>query len=276
MKMITVIDGDFAGLWTLSSTDISKGFLFVKSIPFTEIADISKKESVKREIFADITLLNGVSLAAKMHEDVYSKLYTRYLENRNKGRKIPLPHTRISLRDIPVSLAALLIFMAILLGSQSSNSPTTAMSQPTAKTVAEPVQSKTSLPAITELFKKPYKYISTPVSRASELFGVKENEGGNLVVDTAHHHFLFEANNGLISYVEVEFDGTGPCSQTGGFDSQPLLQALGIDPSSLELSKTQAHYHRYYDHVNRLKVGVSCLYDGANLSVGFSSKYYLQ
>lgn len=115
-----------------------------------------------------------------------------------------------------------------------------------------------------------------PVSRASEMFGVKENQGGNLVVDTPNHHILFEANNGIISYVDVEFNGTGPCSQTAGFESEPLLRALGIDSNALELAKKQAHYHRYYDHTNRLKIGVACHYDEANLSVGFSSKYYLQ
>ena len=274
MKIITVIGGEFAGLWTLSSTDINKGFLFVKSIPFTEIADVSKRETAKREIFADITLLNGTTLIAKMHEDVYSKLYTRHLENRAKGRKLQLPQTRISLRDIPVSLTGVLIFGAIFLGYLSPNSSSTAANQSVAE--AAPVQIKETLSAIPGQYQKTYRYISMPVSRASELFGVKVNEGDNIVVDTPNYNILFKADNGLISYVYVEFKGTGPCSQTAGFDSIPLLLALGIEPSSLELAKEQAHYHRYYDHVNRLKVGVSCQYDGADLSVGFSSKYYLQ
>jgi hypothetical protein len=274
MKMITVIGGEFAGLWTLSSTDINKGFLFVKSIPFTEIADVSKRETAKREIFANITLLNGTTLIAKMHEDVYSKLYTRHLENRAKGRKLQLPETRISLRDIPVSLTGLLIFGALFQGYLSPNSTSTTANQSVAE--AAPGHTKETLPAIPVQYQKTYRYISMPVSRASEQFGVKVNEGGNLVVETPNHHILFEANNGLISYVDVEFKGFEPCSQTAGFDSAPLLLALGIDPSSLELAKKQAHFHRYYDHVNRLKIGVSCLYDGANLSVGFSSKYYLQ
>lgn len=276
MKTITIIGGEYAGLWALSITDISKGFLFVKSLPFSEMTDVIKKETVKREVFAEITLSNGKRLTAKMHENVYAMFYPHYLENRGKGRGLALPHSTISGRDAVISGVLLLFLFSILQGSEHSSTPPQAESQPSTTQVSSAAQPKTGLPAIPELFQKPYKYISMPVSRASEKFGVKENQGGNLVVDTPNHHILFEANNGVISYVDVEFNGTGPCSQTAGFDSEPLLRALGIDPNSLEFAKKQAHYHRYYDHTNRLKIGVACQYDEANLSVGFSSKYYLQ
>lgn len=276
MKTIKIIGSEFEGLWVLSSRDITNGFLFVKSIPFSEFTDFKKKETIKKEIFAEIALSNGKCLNAKMHVDVYSKLYEKFLESRNQGQKLTLPQTRLSLSAIPATLILGLIFVSFLQGEPTSdNTSELANDVPKTKLTAT-TQKSTSLPAIDQLFKQPYKYISTPVSRASGIFGVKENEGGNLIVDTPNHHILFEANNGLISYVDIEFNGTGPCSQTAGFDSEPLLRSLGIEPNSLELAKKQAHYHRYYDHTNRLKIGVTCSYDGANLSVGFSSKYYLQ
>lgn len=127
---------------------------------------------------------------------------------------------------------------------------------------------------VPEMYQKPFKYIGMDVKEASQLFAVQENSGGNLVFDTAKQHYLFEANDGKISYVDIGFLETVPCNQAIDFDSEPLLLALGVSPSSLQLIKKRPHFHTYYDHVNKLKVGVSCLYDGAALSVGFSRKYY--
>lgn len=276
MKTLTIIGGEYAGLWNISINDLTKGFLFVKSIPFAELSDIRKTESIKKEIFAEITLSNGTCLRAKMHVDAYSKLYSRYLEWRNQTQNLTLPQSRISLSALPATIAIFVIFISILLDDRGANSKTGTSTPSPTTNLATPAPTVPNQVAIPELFQKPYKYISMPVSRASETFGVKENEGGNLVVETPSHHILFEGTNGLISYVNVEFNGTAPCSQNAGFESGPLLRALGIEPSSLELANKQAHYHRYYDHTNRLKISVACHSDGGNLEVGFSSKYYLQ
>lgn len=269
MEKITVIGGVFDGEWELSTTDLARGFIFLESIPLSEIADIKKKEAVKRVIFAEVKLLNGDNLTVKMHDGLYERLYTGYLKNRPQGQKLALPQTRVSVAHILVGLVGILFLASILLGNGSSSSPTQAP-------VASPAPAKVSVADVTTRYRNPYKYIGTPVSRASKRFGVRVNEGGNLVVDTSTHHVLFEVEDGLISYVDIGFKETAPCSQTAGFDSEPLLRALGIYPSTVKLVKKQAHYHTYYDHVNRLKIGVACHYDGANLTVGFSSKYYLQ
>ena len=83
-----------------------------------------------------------------------------------------------------------------------------------------------------------------------------------------------EAEGNFISYVDVELKRTAPHRQDQVFDSEMVLGALSINPSELELVRKKTHFHTYYDHKKRLKVSVSCLYDGAPLSVGFSSKYY--
>ncbi len=79
-----------------------------------------------------------------------------------------------------------------------------------------------------------------------------------------------------MSYVDVSFNETSPCDQTRSFNSSRILRALGIDPNSLELVRERKHFHTYYDHKNKLKVGVSCLYDGGPLNASFSRKYYGQ
>lgn len=85
---------------------------------------------------------------------------------------------------------------------------------------------------------------------------------------------LLEAEGNFISFVEVELKKTSPCSQSVSFDPEPILGALSINPSELEFVRKQTHVHVYYDHKRKLKVSVSCEYDGAPLSVSFSSKYY--
>jgi hypothetical protein len=97
---------------------------------------------------------------------------------------------------------------------------------------------------------------------------------GNIIIDSAQAHMLLDATGEGISYVDVELKQTAPCSQTTAFDSEPVLGALSINPSELEFARKQTHFHTYYDHKRKVKVGVRCLYDGAPLSVGLSSKYY--
>jgi len=65
-----------------------------------------------------------------------------------------------------------------------------------------------------------------------------------------------------------------PCSLNKPFDSEIVLGCLSINPSELDLVQKQTHYHHYLDHKRKLKIGVSCSYNGAPLSVGFSTKYY--
>ncbi|MEL6765142.1 MAG: toll/interleukin-1 receptor domain-containing protein, partial [Cyanobacteria bacterium J06607_6] len=74
----------------------------------------------------------------------------------------------------------------------------------------------------------------------------------------------------------VEIKRTAPHCQGQEFDSESILGALSIGLSELELVRKKTHFHTYYDHRKRLKVSVSCQYDGAPISVGFSSKYYGQ
>ncbi|MGF1786475.1 hypothetical protein L4D00_11825 [Photobacterium swingsii] len=133
------------------------------------------------------------------------------------------------------------------------------------------------LTKVDEKFQQPYTYIGQSVNTVAKKFSVQPNSVGNLIIDSNLHHFLFESSDGVIvSYVDVRFKETTPCDQKRNFDSIRILRALGIKPDSLELVRKRKHFHTYYDHKNKLKVGVSCLYDGASLNASFSRKYYGQ
>ncbi|PSV49860.1 hypothetical protein [Photobacterium indicum] len=124
------------------------------------------------------------------------------------------------------------------------------------------------------LYQQPFKFMGQSVKSVSESVSSTPNKVGNIIVENERNHILFESNNNIVGYVEIDFKETIPCNQKKKFNSKPLLTALGIDPSELELAREKTHFHTYYDHANKLKVGVSCLYDGGPLSVSFSSKYY--
>jgi len=123
-------------------------------------------------------------------------------------------------------------------------------------------------------FHRPFQYMGMSIEDAARAVGGKPNKVGNIIVDSEQAHMLLEAEGNFINYVDIELKKTAPWSQSRPFDSAAILGVLSINPSELELARKQTHFHTYYDHKKRLKIDVSCQYDGAPLSVGFSSKYY--
>lgn len=123
-------------------------------------------------------------------------------------------------------------------------------------------------------FKHPFQYVGMPITKAAKATGGIPNKVGNIIIDSERAKMLLEANGNSVSYVAVELQQTAPCSLTRAFDSNTVLNLLSINPAELEKVREQTHFHTYYDHKRKLKVSISCEYDGAPLSAGFSSKYY--
>ncbi|MBD2115832.1 MAG: DUF4365 domain-containing protein [Microcystis wesenbergii TW10] len=123
-------------------------------------------------------------------------------------------------------------------------------------------------------FHRPFQYMGMSIADAARAVGGKPNKVGNIIIDSEQANMLLEAEGNFINYVDIELKKTAPWSQSRAFDSEVILGLLSINPSELELARTQTHFHTYYDHKRKLKISVSCQYDGAPLSVGFSSKYY--
>lgn len=131
-----------------------------------------------------------------------------------------------------------------------------------------------NLPLMHAPFHRPFQYVGMTISKIEEQLNVKSNNNGNVVIENDECRMLLEAEGNFISYVDIEIKRTAPHYLNKEFDSEPLLGALSISLSELELIRKQTHFHTYYDHRRRLKVSVSCQYDGSPLSVAFSSKYY--
>jgi len=130
------------------------------------------------------------------------------------------------------------------------------------------------LSVLSSPFYRPFQYMGMSIADAARAVNGKPNKVGNIIVDSEQAHMLLEAEGNFINYVDIELKKTKPWSQSQPFDSGAILGVLSINPAELELARKQIHFHTYYDHKRKLKIGVSCQYDGAPLSVGFSSKYY--
>jgi hypothetical protein len=131
-----------------------------------------------------------------------------------------------------------------------------------------------ALSILSRPFHRPFQYMGMSVQDAAKATGGTPNDVGNIIIDTEECHLCLEAEGNYISYIDIELKRTAPHLQDQEFDSEVVLGALSINPAELELVRKKTHFHTYYDHRKRLKISVSCLYDGAPLSVGFSSKYY--
>jgi hypothetical protein len=131
-----------------------------------------------------------------------------------------------------------------------------------------------SLPLLSKPFHRPFQYVGMSVADAAAAVDGAPNDVGNIIVENDDARLLLEAEGNFISYVEVDLKGTMPCRQDQKFDPEPMLGALSINPSELELVRSKTHCHTYYDHKKKLKINVMCVYDDGPISVAFSSKYY--
>ena len=120
----------------------------------------------------------------------------------------------------------------------------------------------------------PYRYLGMPVKEVANQTGVQPNQANNITYDSQGRHVFLQASGGTVDYADVEFRQSTPCAPNQELDAGGALQALGIDPAGLELAIRKPDNHTYYDHQRGLKVSVTCNYEGAPLTVGFSRKQY--
>lgn len=133
---------------------------------------------------------------------------------------------------------------------------------------------KFNLPLFCKPFHRPFQYIGMLIKDASKEVNQPPNDAGNIIVESDDCRMLLESEGNFISYVDIELLNTAPWSISKEFDSESILGAFSINPSEYEFAQRQTHFHTYYDHKRKLKIGISCSYEGGPLSIGFSSKWY--
>ncbi|MGN2431056.1 toll/interleukin-1 receptor domain-containing protein [Pseudomonas syringae] len=131
-----------------------------------------------------------------------------------------------------------------------------------------------NLPLMAKPFHRPFQYLGMPIAEARVAVNGSENEAGNIIFESDECIMFLEAEGAFISYVDIDIKRTAPHRQDQEFDSEAVLGAFSIGVSDLELVRKQVHFHTYYDHRRKLKIGISCLYDGAPLNISFSGKNY--
>lgn len=131
-----------------------------------------------------------------------------------------------------------------------------------------------NLQMLSKPFYRPFQYIGMGIKEVFSIVGGDLNEAGNIIVENNECRMFLEAEGNYISFVEVDLKRTEPFNQNQEFNPEPMLGALSINPSELDLVRKQTHCHTYYDHKKKLKITVMCVYDGGPISVAFGSKYY--
>lgn len=131
-----------------------------------------------------------------------------------------------------------------------------------------------NLRMLSKPFHRPFQYIGMSVKEVFSIVGGELNSAGNIIVENDECRMFLEAEGNFISFVEVDLKQTMPFNQNQEFDPDLMLGALSINPSELDLVRSQTHCHTYYDHKKKLKIIVMCVYDEGPISVSFGSKYY--
>jgi hypothetical protein len=131
-----------------------------------------------------------------------------------------------------------------------------------------------NLPMMSRPFHRPFQYLGMNINEALEIVGGALNSAGNIIVENDECRMFLEREGSFVSFIEVDFKRTAPFNQDQKFDPEPMLGALSINPSELDLVRSKTHCHTYYDHKKKMKINVMCVYDGGPISVAFSTKYY--
>lgn len=120
-----------------------------------------------------------------------------------------------------------------------------------------------------------YKHIGEPVSYVSTLYGGDVNSAGNFTVSDLYNEVLFESSAGFVTFVEIRFKSTSPCSQDNYYDYVDYGRLLGLDITLMSKIQGTAHFaNSFKDFQHRLKVTFMCPYNGGEYSASFSQKNF--
>ncbi|MCG9697452.1 DUF4124 domain-containing protein [Shewanella sp. Isolate11] len=120
-----------------------------------------------------------------------------------------------------------------------------------------------------------YEYIGQPVKSVAELFDETLNSANNFTASNGMYEVFFQSDVGQVSFVDIRFKDTTPCSQQRYYDSVDYMRLLGLDVTLLVKRSGGAYYADSFSDVeHRLKVTFMCPYNGGEYSASFSQKYY--
>lgn len=128
---------------------------------------------------------------------------------------------------------------------------------------------------VPEQYKQPYRYLGQPISEVEKHLGVTADPSKKILIDMKDYHFMWESASGIVSYVEVTFKTENACSMKKPVPAESLLGRLDSKGYKLESVTARDGLSTFYDHVNKLKIGVACREEGFYV-VYFSQKYYMR
>lgn len=121
MKLVDVLGGKYDGTWEYGAQGFMRGFLYLETIPYSEVIEATIVERVGKHVFAEITLSDGIRFKVKMEDKIYSEFYERFLKIGNQAENLILPHRRVSMRGALISSVILLFVIGILNGNDGDS-----------------------------------------------------------------------------------------------------------------------------------------------------------
>lgn len=128
---------------------------------------------------------------------------------------------------------------------------------------------------VPEQYKQPYRYFNQPIGEVKKHLGVTAAPSEKIFIDMKDYHFMWESASGVVSYVEVTFKTANACDMKKPVPAGILLERLDSKGDNLENVTTRNGLSTFYDHVNKLKIGVACFVDGGPYVAYFTQKYYM-
>lgn len=117
MAKFKIVKGNFKDTdWELKKSVLSSGYYNKLEIPMTEVTDLTQKEKIGKEVYADFKLGTGQTFTAKMREKDYKEVYEIFISEGDNPQLSQLPIEKKSIKDIVWSVISLLFIIVLVFG----------------------------------------------------------------------------------------------------------------------------------------------------------------
>ncbi|PMM40011.1 hypothetical protein [Vibrio splendidus] len=119
MKDIKIIKGDFSGeTWRLEKDRIEAGFYKLRQVPFSEVIELKKLETTRKEHFVEFSLADGKNFTSSMSKKTYESCYKLFIESGNQPKDLTLPVHGKSKSNVILSGLGVLFLIGLFGGGE--------------------------------------------------------------------------------------------------------------------------------------------------------------
>ncbi|MGI2172230.1 hypothetical protein ACROAE_18895 [Shewanella sp. MF05960] len=125
MKSMEFIKGDFKiSEWSIEDDKLVYGTFKTEELPISEITSIKTLEIIRKKHFIELKFSTGQYATATMDSKTYEFFYTLFVKNGNKSKRIKLPITGKSEKNIFWTIGGAFVLISYVLSGSNDNPPT--------------------------------------------------------------------------------------------------------------------------------------------------------